>query len=210
MENGALNKVSAVLITKEKVYPEEVLVNIESAGFGEVIILTECEGVFRRFEIITRFPDIYVQDDDCIPDIMQIFSEYRGKIITCGMTDHHIKVYGKSRICLIGHGAFFPAKLIESLEAYRNKFDRDSDYMIETDRIFTFLNFPQNRVETNPEQLPSSFTNDRLSMRKDHYRNLSILEKKLMFFYCFSVNRENPFLRVLRYLVFLYGRIIRR
>lgn len=207
MDALTLNNVSAILITKEEEYPIDVLRNIEAAGFGEIIILNKCEGIFRRYEAAPAFPHLFVQDDDCIPDIKQIFSEYDGELITCGMTKHHINNYSKSRICLIGHGAFFPVKLIDSLEVYRKQFGADTDYFFETDRIFTFLNFPQKRVETNPIQLDSSYRKDRLSMRTDHYMNLFWLEKKLMKFYSFSVSRENRFIKLVRYYYFLISRI---
>jgi hypothetical protein len=210
MDPLTLNNVSAILITKEKEYPHEVLKNIQSVGFGEVIIIRECIGISPRYEIVPQFPDIYVQDDDCIPDIAKIFSEYDGHTIVCGMTDHHINTYNKSRICLIGHGAFFPQELIKSLEVYRNKFGRDSDYIIEADRIFTFLNFPQRRVETLVVEMPSSFASDRLSMRKEHYKNLSLLENKLTKFYYFSICNENLVVSSFRYGWFLLRRFIKK
>jgi len=210
MVTRTLNKVSAILITKEKEYPREVLRNVESAGFGEIIILNNCDGIFRRYEPTPAFPDIYVQDDDCIPDIEQIFSEYDGRVITCGMTEHHLKGYSKSRICLVGHGAFFPKKLIESIEVYRKQFGIDEDYIVETDRIFTFLNFPQRRVETKPLLLDSSYSKDRLSMKEDHYRNLSKLEKKLMKFYCLSLRSEKRVICFARYTGFLLQRGLKK
>lgn len=210
MDALTLNNVSAILITKEEEYPQDVLRNVEAAGFGEIIIINKCEGIYRRYEASPAFPDLYVQDDDCIPDIKQIFSEYNGELITCGMTKHHIKFYTKSRICLIGHGAFFPGKLIDSLEVYRKQFGADTDYFFETDRIFTFLNFPQKRVETKPIQLDSSYGKDRLSMRTDHFMNLFRLEKKLMRFYSFTVSREKRFIGLVRYCYFLISRIFRR
>jgi len=203
MISKSLDNVSAVLITKEAVYPGEVLRHIEAAGFGEIIIKKECDGIFHRFTGPTVFNDIYVQDDDCLPQIEKIFSEYTGAGITCGMTESHLKIYNKSRICLIGHGAFFPSVLRDSLDIYRHKFGEDEDFRIETDRIFTFLNFPQTRIETIPVQLESSFTPDRLSMRKDHYLNLDLLERKLFRFYCFNLSGKSMIRGQLEYLKFL-------
>lgn len=199
MSSISINKVSAILITKEKKYPQIILKNIDSAGFGEVIIKTECRGIFSRYNEEPRFQDVYIQDDDCIAEISKIISEYDGKTITCGMTKHHLNFYSKSRICLIGHGAFFPWSLVSSLDDYRKKFGSDEDYNIEVDRIFTFLNFPQRRVETTPLELSSSFDSDRLSMRKGHYKNLEELEEKLIRFYCFSSVKESLTKRILLY-----------
>ncbi len=174
-----LKQVSAILITKEKEYPEKVLVHVRTFDFGEILILTECEGIYRRFMCKPQFDDIYVQDDDCITEIDRIFKEYNGRDITCGMTPHHIGFYEKSRICLIGHGAFFPWKKINVLKKYKRIFGKDSDYLIETDRIFTFLNYPQLRISVPVINLPSYVNSDRLSMRKEHAENLTKVEIKL-------------------------------
>jgi hypothetical protein len=176
-----LSQISAILITKEKKYPESVLEHIKSFGFGEIILLTECEGIFRRFEVKPRFSDVYVQDDDCISDIAAIYSSYNGKQICCGMTRHHLNFYSKSRICLIGHGAFFPWAKINVLKKYLRLFGKDHDYLIETDRIFTSLNYPQKRVEVDIMNLPSFDQPDRLSKRKEHADELTRIDKKMEF-----------------------------
>lgn len=203
MDTGSLKRVSAVLITKEVLYPQEVLKHVEAAGFGEVIVRTGCDGVYHRFAQKPVFPDVYVQDDDCLPQIDVIFNGYDGNLITCGMTSRHLKIYSKSRFCLIGHGAFFPAKLIDSLEIYRKTFGEDDDFRIEIDRIFTFLNYPQVRIQTEPVQLESSFSPGRLSMRKDHYFNLDMLERKLYRFYCFGLRDQNRITGFFTYIIFL-------
>ena len=179
MNINQINAVSAILITKEKNYPERVLKHVESFGFGEILIYTECDGIYWRYLHVPLFKDVYVQDDDCIPHIDKIFEEYDGEVLTCGMTPHHNAFYADSKICLIGHGAFFPRKLIAVIEKYKQIFGMDNDYFIETDRIFTFFNFPQKRLSLSVIHLPSSYNNDRLSMRKDHFINLYKIEKKL-------------------------------
>jgi hypothetical protein len=199
MNNIPRHLISAILITKEKVYPERVLKQIESFGFGEILIHTECDGIYWRYLKEPKYKDVYIQDDDCIPQIDRIFAEYDGELLTCGMTPGHIAFYRNSRICLIGNGAFFPWKRIRVLEQYVNKFGKDKDYLIETDRIFTFLNFPQKRLSLSLVQLPSSFNNDRLSLRKEHYSNLNSIERKLIGFYCFSVSRHNFIFKIILY-----------
>jgi len=182
MNINQIQQVSAILITKEKEYPERVLKHVESFCFGEIIICTGCNGIYARFIQEPLFKDVYVQDDDCIPQLDKIFEEYDGEVLTCGMTPHHNEFYANSKICLIGHGAFFPKKRIAVVEKYKLLFGMDDDYLIETDRIFTFFNFPQKRLSLSVIHLPSSYDNDRLSMRKDHYINLYKIEKKLIEF----------------------------
>ena len=196
MDTLSINRVSAILITKEKEYPATVISHVKSYGFGEIIILTECNGIYRRFLIEPKYRDIYVQDDDCLPPIDLIFKQYDGNTLTCGMSPHHISIYRHSRICLIGHGAFFPYDRIKVLEKYKLKFGTDENYHIETDRIFTFLNYPQKRVAVELTQLPSSFNEDRLSMRKEHYSDLYQIEKKLIKFYYLSRSDHNIFYNI--------------
>ncbi|MBF0543026.1 MAG: hypothetical protein HQM08_01265 [Candidatus Riflebacteria bacterium] len=209
MKSLSINQVSAILITKEKEYPKQVLKHVESFGFGEILIQKESHGIYRRYIESPKFKDVYVQDDDCIPRIDQIFSQYDGEFITCGMTNHHIEAYRNSKICLVGHGAFFPWKRIDVIEKYKNNFGMDNDYLIETDRIFTFLNFPQNRIGLPLIQLVSSFSCDRLSMRKEHYKNLWEIEKKLNKFFYFSISRRPIFFNVLRYGLFIFSRSLK-
>jgi hypothetical protein len=175
-----LNRISAILITKEKQYPESVLKHVQSFGFGEIQVNTECDGVYWRFQKKPRFKHVFVQDDDCIAPIDEIFKSYDGIHITCGSTLHHIEYYSNSRIFLIGHGAFFPWRLVKVLKKYKTRFGLDDDYQIEIDRIFTFLNYPQIRIPVLVSLLPTSFQSDRLSMRKEHAANLMALEKKLI------------------------------
>jgi hypothetical protein len=174
------SQISAILITKEKQYPELVLKHVESFGFGEIQIYTECDGIYRRFVNEPVYKDVYVQDDDCITPINEIFREYDGNHLTCGCTPHHINFYSDSKICLIGHGAFFPWARVAVLEKYKKLFGPDSDYLIETDRIFTFLNYPQKRIPVEVNHLPSSYQSDRLSMRKEHATNLQMVGEKLI------------------------------
>ncbi len=175
----SLSRVSAILITKEKQYPEEVLKHVESFGFGEIQIHTECDGVYWRFEKKPRYKDIYVQDDDCTSEIDKIFKAYEGRKITCGSTDHHIQYYSNSRICLIGHGVFFPWRRVRVLKKYIKKFGFDDDYKIEIDRIFTFLNYPQVRISVSVILLENSYHSNRLSNRKEHAASLRTVENKL-------------------------------
>ena len=180
MKINLLQQVSAILITKEEHYPEVVLSHITSYGFGEIRILTHCDGIFWRFLKEPIYNNVYVQDDDCITPIETIFEGYDGDKITCGNTQHHIGFYANSKICLIGHGAFFPWHRVHVLEKYKTLFGFDSDYLIETDRIFTFLNYPQKRIPIEVNHLPSSYNSDRLSMRTAHAANLQAIEEKLI------------------------------
>lgn len=175
-----LKHVSAILITKEAEYPQVVLNHIESFGFGEVIIKTNCDGIYKRFDEKPGFEHVYVQDDDCMTEINKIFNNYDGNLITCGNTHHHINYYKNNKICLIGHGAFFPWHCTGVIVRYIKKFGQDQDFLIETDRIFTFLNYPQKRVPVEVTHLPTATSADRLSMRQEHAANLLLVEEKLI------------------------------
>jgi hypothetical protein len=210
MNKVSIHEVSAILITREKEYPERVLKHVESFGFGEILIQTECDGIHWRFAKEPKYKDVYVQDDDCIPQIDKLFEKYDGDLLTCGMTPHHIAFYSKSKICLIGHGAFFPWKRIGVIANFRSKYGMDNDYLIETDRIFTYLNFPQKRVELSVIELPSSIANDRLCMRKGHWTKLKQIEMKLDKFYCFSLSNHNIIFNIAIYLACIFSRVFKK
>src|ERR1700753_1949500 len=105
-------KVSAILITKEKKYPKEVLESL--SDFDEIIVKTECPNILTRYELTLKAKNevIYVQDDDCIIDSQELFKYYNGQI-TNAITQHHRDFYSKLGMTLIGFGAFFPKKMVD-------------------------------------------------------------------------------------------------
>lgn len=172
-------KTSACLITKDATYPREVLDNVLKYPFGEVMILTNCDSPHRKQELFTKakYDWIYYQDDDCIAPIRQL-SEQAGDGITCAMKPHHIEVYKNSKIALVGWGSFFPKSTIKVLDKYRSAYGEDFIYKRETERIMTYLNFPQKRLELPIVDLPSAMASDRLSMQPQHYDYIKVVEDR--------------------------------
>lgn len=172
--------VSAVLITKESVYPERILESVRHIGFGEVIIRTNCTSVSERYDAIAKakYDIVYIQDDDCIAPIKELLDRYDGSI-TCAMTRHHLEFYKDSRICLLGWGAIFPKDTCLALDMYLDEFGEDYLFEREADRILTYANFPQNRLELPIINLENPDDTTRLSKQPEHYSNLLIIENRL-------------------------------
>lgn len=172
-------KVSACLITKDPIYPPGVLKNVMSYPFGEIMILTNCDSPHRKQELFAKakYDWIFYQDDDCISPISEL-AAHVGDGITCAMKPHHVEAYKNSKIALVGWGAFFPKKTIKVLDLYRKKYGEDEVYKRETERIMTYLNFPQNRVPLNIIDLPSAMAPDRISMQPGHYDYIKIVEER--------------------------------
>jgi len=166
-----LSRVSCCLITKDATYPAVITDHILSHPFGEVMILTGCDSPHRKQELFVKakYDTVYYQDDDCIAPIAQLAEASRPGIINCAMKAGHLRHYAHSRIALIGWGAIFPRDTIKVLNLYRAEHGEDFLYKRETERIMTWLCYPQNRMELPIEDLPSAFAADRLSMQPGHY-----------------------------------------
>lgn len=138
-------KATFVGITREKEYPKE----IDTSMFDEVIIKTECPSIYERYiqAMKARNEIVYVQDDDCIVDVEQLFKAYNGQL-TNSMTEHHVNWYRERApgITLVGWGCFFPKKILTSLSRYVDKYGVDAHLLREADRIFTYLNQPHNTL----------------------------------------------------------------
>lgn len=133
--------VTAVLITREKEYPKQIVLD----GFGEVLIRTESPSVYERYLLAKQAKNdiIYVQDDDCTLDYRFLFSKYDG-FLTNAMTRHHFNAYNGSGCTLVGWGAFFPKHMLGVFDKYIEKYGEDAHLLREADRIFTVLNQPHN------------------------------------------------------------------
>lgn len=163
--------ISACLITKDAVYPERILMRVAQVGFGELLVLTNCDSPHRKQELFAKakFDYVYYQDDDCIAPIAQLLEQSLPDIINCAMKTGHLASYATSRIALIGWGSIFPKSVINVLDRYRAVHGEDFLYMRETERIMTSLSFPQNRLDLPITDLPSAFAADRLSNQPGHY-----------------------------------------
>lgn len=170
-------KATAVLITKDKEYPQEILNFLPD--FDEVIIKTECPSIHQRYELAKQAKNdlIYVQDDDCLPNILHLLQRYNGQI-TNFMKQGHFDWYGKTGITLIGWGAFFPKQMI-NFDKYLAKFDVDEIFLSQTDRIFTYLNQPFNTLIADVIDLPRATDHTRMSSNPNHWEKLNTIRQRL-------------------------------
>lgn len=170
---------SCCLITKEKTYPKEVLDHVAQYPFGEIQILTHCDSPHRKQELFekAKYDWIFYQDDDAIGPIPELFdNSFDG--ITCAMKTKHIEAYKDSKIALLGWGSVFPKSCIKVLDRYRAKYGEDEVYKRETERIMTYFNYPQKRLDLPIMDLLSAYLPDRLSMQPNHYDYIPIVEER--------------------------------
>lgn len=172
--------VSLALITKERFYPRQVLINAASVGFGEILILTNCDSPSRKQELFqkAKYDTIAYQDDDCLAPWLPLLAAADPRTITCAMKQFHIDKYATSRIALLGWGAIMPKVSIEALDYYREEFGEDEVYRRETERIMTWFNFPQIRLPLEIVDLHSAWAPDRLSSQPGHYDYIGIVEQR--------------------------------
>ena len=173
-------EISCCLITKDAIYPKEIMDWLLPVGFGEILILTNCDSPHRKQELFqkAKYDYIYYQDDDCISAVGLLLAQSKLDIINCAMKPFHLDKYKNSRIALLGWGSIFPKKTIDVLDLYRAKHGEDSLYKRETERIMTYLSFPQNRLDLPIYDLLSAIAPDRLSMQVGHYDFIPLVEKR--------------------------------
>lgn len=94
------------------------------------------------------------------------------------MKRSHLESYARSRIALLGWGSIFPRRVIQILQLYRDRYGEDRVYRRETERIMTYLCWPQQRLELPIVDLPSAWASDRLSMQPGHYEYIRIVEER--------------------------------
>lgn len=176
-----LEKTSAILITKESSYPQEIIDSLPK--FAETYIITRCENVYQRYVScnLAKTQYIYVQDDDCITDIRKLLEEFEKDPyhLTCAMKKHHLDYYKDSKICLVGWGAIFPASLLSNMNVYFRKYPLDEIASNEADRIFTYMNYPQKRLLIHIKDLPFYNDGNRMSNRTNHFEELKKIEERL-------------------------------
>lgn len=175
--------VSACFITKDAQYPPSIVERVMSVGFGEYLLLTNCDSPHRKQELFAKakYDYLYYQDDDCHAPINQLLEAVdtdKPWQITCAMKPSHLKAYANSRIALLGWGSVFPKSTIHLLNKYRDKYGEDHVYRRESERIMTWLTYPQQRLDLPIEDLPSAWAPDRLSMQPDHYSYIPIVEQR--------------------------------
>jgi hypothetical protein len=172
--------ISACFITKDPVYPQVIVDRVMAVGFGECLFLTNCDSPHHKQTLFAKAQHdyLYYQDDDCLAPIAQLLAAAEPNRITCAMKPSHLASYAKSRIALLGWGSIFPKRTIQVLEQYRAVYGEDHVYKRETERIMTWLAYPQTRLDLPIEDLPSAWAPDRLSMQPGHYDYIPLVEQR--------------------------------
>jgi hypothetical protein len=168
----SMEKITAVLITREREYPKIVLERIDTGFFDEIIIKTECPSVYGRYLAAKEAKNnlIFVQDDDCFVNYQRLFKHYNGQI-THTITPEHMKFYSKLDCTLVGWGAYFTKDMIDNaFEDYIAKYGEDKYLLREADRIFTYFNRPFNTILQPHENLIQ--TGDKMSLQPEHYDSM--------------------------------------
>ena len=175
------SNISACLITKDFVYPQEILEHVGSFPFGEILILTHSDSPYRKYELFAKakFDYIYYQDDDAICPIDKLLDYAKPDMINVAMKQGHFDSYAKNMATMgLGWGSIFPKYMLASLERYKDKYGVDELFKRETERILTYLNYPQNRLVLPIVDLPSAMAEDRLWRQPGHYENIKIVDER--------------------------------
>lgn len=170
-------KATAVLITRLKEYPKEILDALPA--FDEVLIKTECPSVLYRYELATQAKNdlIFFQDDDCLVDVEELYKHYNGQL-TNFIKEGHYRFYNGSGITLIGWGCFFPKSMLD-FSKYIEKYEIDDLLLSQADRVFTYLNQPHNTIIRPVVDLPTAADSTRMSTQWDHWTNLQQIRNHL-------------------------------
>ncbi len=175
-----LNNVSCCLITKDPFYPKAILDHLSQFPFGEILILTNSPNSAAKDQLFkkAKYDHIYYQDDDAVCPINELVQEADRDIITCAMKPGHIQSYSRLRIACFGWGSIIPKKAVDQMHIYIDKYGEDELYKREYDRILTFFNFPQKRLDLPIYDLPSAYAQDRYSNQPHHYTNIPMMEQR--------------------------------
>lgn len=176
-----LKEVSCCLITKDPVYPKEILDDLLQYPFGEIIILTNSDSPFRKHELFAKAKHdyIYYQDDDAICPVEDLSSLAEADIINIAMKPGHFHSYKNTRMTMgLGWGTIFRKSKLDVLKKYTDIYGEDDLYKRETERIFTYLDYPQNRLILPITDLPSAYAEDRLWRQPQHFPNINIVEER--------------------------------
>jgi len=174
-----LSKVSCCLITKDPIYPQIIMLDLLTYGFGEIIILTHSDSPFRKHELFAKakFDIIYYQDDDALCPVKQLAELYEPDIINLAMKQGHFDAHRDNRATMgLGWGTLFPKSILKSLKMYTDIYGEDAVFKRETERILTYLNYPQNRLVLPITDLPSAYESDRLWRQAEHQEYKSLAE----------------------------------
>ncbi len=174
-------EVSLCLISKDPTYPQEVLDSVQGVGFGEILILTSSDSPYRKHELFAKakYEMVAYQDDDAICPWVNILAFSRPDIINVAMKEGHAMAHQDNRATMgLGWGAVFPKKMLDSLNKYTDIYGEDEVFKRETERIFTYLNYPQNRLVLSIIDLPSAYAEDRLWRQPEHNQFKEIAQQR--------------------------------
>jgi len=174
-------KISVCLITKDAEYPKEIWDHIAQFDFDEVLVKTMSDSPYRKHELFARAKNdlIFYQDDDAICPIGELLEQSDPTTINVAMKEGHHSAYKDNRATMgLGWGAIFPKKVLEVLKTYTDVYGEDDVFKRETERILTYLSFPQNRLILPIQDLPSAWGDDRLWRQPDHQRFRFMAEER--------------------------------
>lgn len=176
-----LSKVSCCLITKDKTYPQIIMVDILQHGFGEILILTNSDSPFRKHELFAKakYDLIYYQDDDAICPIQELVRLSEPDKINLAIKEGHYNAHINNRATMgLGWGSIFPKTVLNDLKKYTEIYGEDDVFQRETERILTYLNYPQNRFILNIIDLSSAYAEDRLWRQPQHQEFKLLAEQR--------------------------------
>ena len=165
-----LSDVTACLISKDPVYPLEVLAHVSSFPFGEILVLTYSDSPHRKHELFAKakFDTIYYNDDDAICPIRELLEVSDTNEITLAQKPSHQEAYKDLPYAVgFGWGCFFPKHILGSLKRYTDVYGEDEVYKRETERILMCFN-PHKRLVLPITDLPSAYAPDRLWRQPQH------------------------------------------
>lgn len=166
-----MEKISAVLITREKKYPSIIMERLTLGFFDEILVHTECPNIYSRYLLANQAKNeiIYFQDDDALVNYQNLFKHYNGRI-TNSITEGFKNFYDPLGCTLVGWGCFFPKSMLSVFDKYIAKYgDKDEHLLREADRIFTFLNSPFNSILMPHEDLKRANSDEAMWKEPEHF-----------------------------------------
>ncbi len=175
-------KISCCLNTKDPTYPIEILQHVQQFPFAEILIRTHSDSPNRKYEMFEKATSeyIYYQDDDAICPIAELLENFDPQYnINLAMKEGHFYSYAINRATMgLGWGSIFPRAILETLKRYTDVYGEDEVYKRETERILTYLNYPQNRLVLPIYDLPSATDGTRLWQQPVHGEYKQIAEER--------------------------------
>ena len=136
-------QVSAVLVTRGDCDMGPV---VRSMPFDDVVVWDNSKrqdlkvyGRYRAAVELAKHDVIYVQDDDCLVDVLRFASAFRRGSVLCNMPEQKRPEY-PGPVQLVGWGGMFEREAMYALDLYLKHFPKDDLFLRECDRVLTGLN----------------------------------------------------------------------